>query len=237
MTQILQKVCSKCRKLKPYNSFNVCNRNKVTGLHSICKQCYKEYRAMKTRYDINNKIVSKKCSKCGILLPACLFGRDSKNTDGLDRWCKKCKNASTREWRKNNVNKDSEYSRKYRLTAAGVYQSLRCSARKRGWSYPDKEEFIQWFDNSVKECHYCGLPQESLTFMTYIIEKHRFRLTIDRKDNLLGYDIDNIVLCCPACNKIKCDVLNESEMLDIGKRHIKPKWTKIIEERGGNHGR
>lgn len=58
----------------------------------------------------------------------------------------------------------------------------------------------------------------------YLKNKGVKRLTIDRKDNKIGYIIDNMVLCCFRCNSTKSDFFTFEEMLKIGKKIIKPKY-------------
>lgn len=224
------KVCSRCRIEKDVVDFPKCQRDK-SGYHSWCKQCYKERRETLVRYDIDLKVMSKQCLKCLHVLPASQFGRDVKYEDGMDRWCKRCKNTASREWRKKNPYKHTITSRIYRTTGAGVYQSLRTSAKHRRMEYPEQQEFIEWFNGTAHQCYYCGIKKEDLWCAEYIIEKQRQRLGTDRKDNKIGYLICNICFCCAACNKIKCDVLTEAEMLKIGQEIVKPKWMALLKER------
>jgi 5-methylcytosine-specific restriction endonuclease McrA len=75
-----------------------------------------------------------------------------------------------------------------------------------------REDFISWHNEQKKECYYCGRPQTNK------------RLSIDRKDNSINYNIRNIVLACDDCNSIKGDVLTEKEMLVVGKMVMQRRW-------------
>lgn len=62
-----------------------------------------------------------------------------------------------------------------------------------------KEEFLMLTSDA---CHYCGaLPKQILrikgTQAPYIYNG------VDRKDNLIGYNLDNCVTACKKCNILK----------------------------------
>lgn len=56
------------------------------------------------------------------------------------------------------------------------------------------------------------------------------RLTVDCKDNNAGYFLDNIVLSCANCNRIKGNTLTFEEMMYVGQNFVKPKWQAISEK-------
>ena len=58
---------------------------------------------------------------------------------------------------------------------------------------------------------------------------HGVRLTIDCKDNSLGYIKDNLILACDRCNFIKSNIFTYEEMLFIGETFVKPKWQAFPE--------
>jgi hypothetical protein len=70
------------------------------------------------------------------------------------------------------------------------------------------------FDSFLKlifnPCHYCDAPAEHSK--NFYRQKVKYN-GIDRKDNFRSYTSDNIVSCCPTCNKIKSNVLDYQEML------------------------
>ena len=57
-------------------------------------------------------------------------------------------------------------------------------------SYNDFVKFC-----AVKECHYCATP---VLFEVYGARGCRYNL--DRKDNSIGYSLNNLVVCCQDCN-------------------------------------
>ena len=101
-----------------------------------------------------------------------------------------------------------------------MYASHKRSAAKRGKSWEiSKDEWIKWNEETPQECFYCGMSPETQSAMVSYLYEHRrdrpgisglprgpkemIRLTIDRKDNVVGYRIDNIVRACWFCNSIK----------------------------------
>jgi 5-methylcytosine-specific restriction endonuclease McrA len=66
-----------------------------------------------------------------------------------------------------------------------------------------------------QDCHYCGQPPS----MVKKRANNFLHNGIDRKDNNLGYIIDNVVPCCKVCNRIK-HVLSKQDFLTHIKRII-----------------
>lgn len=115
-----------------------------------------------------------------------------------------------------------KYINEYRYNPRGIYCELKHGAKIRKIDINfSKEEFINWYNSQEQICHYCN--------RTWLqIEKsndtnQRGRLTIDRKDNNKGYELNNIILACNRCNTIKSNYFTEEEMLEVG---------KIIKNRG-----
>jgi hypothetical protein len=81
-------------------------------------------------------------------------------------------------------------------------QSLR-NAESRGLSHSltrdDVERLVRM------DCHYCGAPPANRRKVGPLAEKDRKWNGLDRVDNSRGYEPDNVVPCCPACNWAKCD--------------------------------
>jgi len=103
---------------------------------------------------------------------------------------------------------------KYYSSSLGIYTMLKGQAIQRHINfYLTKEEFIYWYENQEKSCHYCKRTVEKIKNDTLGFNN---RLTIDRKNNNIGYQINNIVLACYRCNSIKGDYFTEQEMQNIG---------------------
>jgi hypothetical protein len=48
----------------------------------------------------------------------------------------------------------------------------------------------------IKKCHYCGEPVDWQPY-------NKQTSNLDRKDNTKGYGVENCVVCCGTCNKMK----------------------------------
>lgn len=126
------------------------------------------------------------------------------------------------------IKEDLESTNKWRCTLNGIYISLK--NRKRNDFDLNKEEFIKWYENQDKKCSYCNLTLEEIRKLPspYNRKNGLTKYSIDRKDNDIGYTIDNITLCCFTCNTIKNNFLTYEEMLKIGKEIIEPKLRLLL---------
>ncbi len=80
-------------------------------------------------------------------------------------------------------------------------------------------EFLEWCKEQPRSCSYCGIQEKSVRNIGMKTQAgHKLAaLGIDRVDPERGYEKDNIVFCCFACNKAKGDVFSHEEMMVIGK--------------------
>lgn len=85
-------------------------------------------------------------------------------------------------------------------------------AAEKGWQIAPEEEFIQWYNDKDKVCCYCGISEDRLASQSW---KNMRKMTIDRKNNSLGYTLDNIELACYRCNNIKGAVFTYDEFIKI----------------------
>lgn len=136
---------------------------------------------------------------------------------------------NNKKWHKNNPDKVKEYNLKsrlkYSLTPKSYFKVLSRNARKRNLDYLNQKDFLNWYGLQLKKCVYCGILEEQLRFISVSFKNKEIkRLTIDRKDNNVGYLTDNMVLCCFRCNSTKSDFFTFDEMLNIGKKFIRPKY-------------
>ena len=82
----------------------------------------------------------------------------------------------------------------------------------------------------ITKCHYCG---GHIRWSVYATKGTSFGYNLDRKDNTRGYHIDNVVVCCGRCNRVKGDNLTYDEMLLLS-----PALQEITRRRGiMGHGR
>ena len=114
------------------------------------------------------------------------------------------------------------YSRAYALrrslTPQWRFSLLKSNAKRRNISLEMTiNEFIYWFGKQRLNCYYCGISL--ITHGNHSIAC----LTIDRRDNKLGYKVANIVLTCQRCNMMKGSWLTEKEMVEIAEKYLTPK--------------
>lgn len=84
-----------------------------------------------------------------------------------------------------NIDKKSYEKRKN--TFDYKYKKYKYGAQKRGLEFSLTKEQFEFYWK--KPCYYCGSKIETIG--------------IDRKDNNIGYKIDNCIPCCWRCNKVK----------------------------------
>ena len=96
-------------------------------------------------------------------------------------------------------------------------QSRRYAAKRRGLSFNLPDEFV--LSLCSKDCHYCGV-EPSFTHRANGSKSRIIYNGIDRVDNNIGYEINNVVPCCFACNIAKLD-RSKNEFL---------KWVKRVYE-------
>lgn len=78
---------------------------------------------------------TKTCSKCKIEKNITGFPKRKTSKDGMDSWCKKCMNKSSRKYRKIHKQKIKTYNKKYRETHQ---KELKMLQKKYYQSHKDK---------------------------------------------------------------------------------------------------
>lgn len=73
------------------------------------------------------------------------------------------------------------------------------------------EEFVKF--TCEKTCHYCG---SYIAWAKCHTSKNGSAYNLDRKDNDLGYTVENCVVCCKRCNSAKSDHFTYEEWVEIG---------------------
>ena len=172
-------------------------------------------------------MITKKCNKCKSEKVLAEFNKCKSNKDGLSYICKHCQRKLSKKWcaipkvkkqREEYRNRPEvkEYMKNRNQTIAGIFTHIKQGAERRGINLNfTSAELGIWYNEQTKTCHYCNVTPENL------IGENKYgktnRLTIDRKDNNKGYDLDNLVLACYRCNATKSNYFTEQEMLLIGK--------------------
>lgn len=125
-----------------------------------------------------------------------------KTTESL-RWKKElCSSCYNKQWRENNSLKVKEYN----LTDETRFIRSKSSAKFRNIDWKISLSEFKVLCN--KECYYCT---------NLICNKVLFSSGLDRINNDIGYQIDNVVSCCESCNLIKNETLSSEEMKLVAK--------------------
>jgi len=150
------------------------------------------------------------CVCCKIEKSFTDFCADKRAKDSLYSYCKVCKAIKVKEKRKKNPEKTKEQTKKDNHSISGKYQTYKASAKKRDMVFDlTKEDFKTFWQ---KPCHYCDSPIE--------------KIGIDRKDNSIGYTLDNCLSCCNICNFGK-NIRTYEQYVEHCKR-IAKKWADAI---------
>lgn len=175
------------------------NRRTPDGRKFTCKTCD---RASSVKYRNHPVTVAvKKCLTCNIIKDADQFSLDKSNSTGLRGDCRKCYAKKKAERMCTPAGRLQIYARN---RSSGKYSASKSLAIKRGYVWElSREEYY-----SVIESNACIYDGESLP---------PTGSGLDRKDNDIGYTLDNVVPCCTRCNTIKSDYWSYEEMVEIGK--------------------
>jgi hypothetical protein len=95
-----------------------------------------------------------------------------------------------------------------------IYNRLVWSASKRGLKVLSYEDFLPF--TKITECNYCGSP---ITWTKhFVIAKTRQSgYNLDRKNTNIGYEKQNLVVCCKSCNWTKGNRFTYEQFVQIGR--------------------
>lgn len=96
----------------------------------------------------------------------------------------------------------AEYNKQYRIIHKNRYKLALRKANKRSLIFTLTE--IQYIELITQPCYYCDNKLGD-TFGA------RTGVGLDRLDNTIGYNIDNVVSCCEKCNIIRNNILTPTE--------------------------
>lgn len=202
--EVICKVCSSVflsyKKTQQYCSKKCAGKEKKDKVKIKChrKECdnvflikwweKKKYCCRKC-FDICQRIQKENtrvCAQCQTEKPLDQFAKKNKSSEVVECYCKQCRR-----------NKRVKYAK---TPHARWLQSKR-RAEERGliWTinFEDYEKLL------MKNCAYC---EGKINI---------YGVGLDRKNNTIGYILENVVPCCGICNKLKSDYLNYEEMMEL----------------------
>lgn len=144
---------------------------------------------------MDDVIQTKRCSKCGRILPLSDFYRDKQTKDGLSCWCKACIKANNAHHYQSNKDAIAQKQAEYRDPiinplgwARQIVGNYRDMDRDRGFD-DSKTITAEWFVQNImyKPCAHCGLRQVGA-------------IGVNRLDNTKGHIPSNCEPCCKSCN-------------------------------------
>ena len=175
-------------------------------------------------------VLTKRCSECKTEKPLADFHKKKSSKDGFNYRCKACIKvymharyeakkpellAQNAVWIAAHPEEQKEYTKTYR-TGRGRYVTARNAAKQRKLAFElSREEYEALVSHP---CHYCDGPLNS------------WGLGLDRKNNRLGYTLDNVLPCCKDCNLVRADRYTVQEMEFIG---ISLKEVRLMRQRNG----
>lgn len=164
----------------------------------------------------------KQCNTCFKNLEATRenFYSAPTNKDKLENYCKECAKSIKTKYRKENPEKVKHINWLYDNTENGfitnrVSSVFKPSSIKRRGLYPNiskerlKEFIFEFIEKNGRTCQYCGITWTYKKNKKSGEKKCETNFSIDRLDNTVTYQEDNIVLCCAKCNDSKHSITFE----------------------------
>ena len=186
---------------------------------------------------IEEEVKTKRCSKCGRILPLSEFYKDKRAKDGLKSECKECHIAMQAEYYKANKDKIAEYGAQYRKDNkeaiaqryAQYYQANKKKIKAYNANYKDPQKNPMGYAKYMV-AHYRRMDRErgfddSKTITAeWFLENIMYRpcahcgkvgyglIGCNRLDNTKGHIPSNCEPCCSSCNSRQ----NCKDMLERG---------------------
>jgi hypothetical protein len=149
----------------------------------------------------------KKCSNCKETLSLENFYIRSDAPHRRLSHCKKCNHnkylarMKDESYRKNSVKKSKKWQKENPLRSKFLIARSNALNDKRRRSIAFSLTFEECVSMWNQGCYYCG---DSLL--------NKSGSSLDRRDNNLGYSLENVLPCCGKCNKIRNTFLTVEEM-------------------------
>ena len=143
------------------------------------------------------------------------------HTEEIKAYQKRYREENREKWREKNnrwqlanPEKMSTYRNKYSRSPKGSFHRLKGRAKHDSINFNMRvDEFLHWWGEQNLKCHYC---EAELDFSDG--QKKMNGYSIDRKDNSIGYQINNIVFSYNRCNMVTGSVFPDERILEITRK-------------------
>ncbi len=123
---------------------------------------------------------------------------------------------SNERWKQAHPEEMILYRKRYNHSTKGRFKKLQLRAKRAGIAIElSMDEFVQWYEAQELKCYYCKREIVSNSGVQKLNSP-----CIDRKNNILGYLLDNIALSCNRCNLVKGSWFTEQEMMEIASKYL-----------------
>jgi len=186
------KACVTCKERKSLSEFYYQQRG-AGQVTSRCKNCMIGNPNRKDRPKLYDAAMqTKKCSECHQVQHVSFFYAKEKGAGGITSSCKKCTCGPV--------------ARRHKQRANPMLRVLTAAARRASIK---KISFSLTLQNLPAMPHLCPICEVPLLFHRGVLPKHS-RVpydspALDRVDNRIGYDVDNVRWLCFECNSRKAD--------------------------------
>jgi hypothetical protein len=155
---------------------------------------------MAERWEKKTKVCPWHNGGLGEILDRSEFNHSDSHSDGLQYACRECKKMRSRR----------DYDKESGPSIKDQYNQTKNSAIKRGLSF------------EISLIDYARIVRRDCVYNTSGIVKPEIRRGIDRKDNAIGYTLENCVPCCWYHNEMKRHRLSYDDMLFLvnGRSHL-----------------
>lgn len=196
---------------------------------------------------MDDVIQTKRCSKCGRILPLCEFAKNKTRKDGLANWCKQCNKAYKATYRQANKDKISEYYQANKDKIAEYRQANKDAIRKQQAEYYDPQTHpLNWGKQMVKNYRHMdrerGFDQNQTISAEWFLENIAYRpcvhcgkqgiglVGVNRLKNTEGHIPSNCEPCCFKCNARENMRDQLARGVHVSCKHKKQSFSSFVEE-------
>lgn len=109
------------------------------------------------------------------------------------------------------------------------YRALQFRSQAKGMPFLiTRDEFSHWYGRQEQRCAYCGLADLVHDDKPFGGGRKSGFFSIDRRDSNLPYVVENMVLACVRCNRLKNNFFTYDQWKEIAEKYIRPHWMGML---------